>query len=40
MISRKLVTNPTSRERAVEALSLRGAAGAGRTGASISVLAS
>ena len=40
MMSRKLVTNPTCRERAVEALSLRCAAGAGRPGASVSVLAS
>ena len=40
MSSRKLVTKPTCRERAVEALSLRWAAGAGRPGASVTVLAS
>src|SRR5688500_8765117 len=38
-ISRNDVTKPTCRERAVEALSLRCAAGAGRPGASVTVLA-
>jgi hypothetical protein len=39
MTSRNVVTNPTCRERAVEALSLRCVGGAGRPGASETVLA-
>ena len=40
MIRRNVVTKPTSRERAEEALPLRWAVGAGRPGASVTVVAS